>query len=348
MILVLSLIILSDRLLLVKFGNTLWEFDPQLYYKHIPNIVRNWGPEFNNKLIKINSLGFHDDEISIDKLPGEFRIFVLGNSITMGHGVTKDETFSNQLEKRLNKVNYIKKFKRFQVINMGVQGYSTYQELEMLKRYWKLKPDLILISFCLNDVTEPFDVLRKFGGTGFDYHQVDQSEEYVKNYFFNKTGYGKLINHLKFRNKIKSSKQKELKEVYDLCKNSFDYSFIKKWKIILKDLEEIYTISKNNNIPIILLIFPYTFQFFRKDLQSPQKILINDSNKFNIKYINFNNIFEDIILSRKHVNESIKQSKDRFNKYYYLDEDHLSTYGHKLVSKIIFPVVKKYISFMGE
>jgi len=44
----------------------------------------------------------------------------------MGHGVSKDETLANQLERLL--AGSSKPFTSFQVINAGVQGYSTFRE----------------------------------------------------------------------------------------------------------------------------------------------------------------------------------------------------------------------------
>jgi hypothetical protein len=51
----------------------------------------------------------------------------------MGHGVTSDETFANQLERQLLKASG-RKYDHYQIINAGVQGYSTFQEFHVLER----------------------------------------------------------------------------------------------------------------------------------------------------------------------------------------------------------------------
>ena len=72
-----SIIVLSDRLLLAKYGLPLWVPDAENHYYHRPKVVRSWGKEFGNKLIRINSYGHHDDEFPIQKDKGEFRGIVL-------------------------------------------------------------------------------------------------------------------------------------------------------------------------------------------------------------------------------------------------------------------------------
>jgi hypothetical protein len=49
----------------------------------------------------------------------EFRGLMLGDSITMGHGVTRNEAFANQLEEMMKARHPTASF---QIINAGVQG----------------------------------------------------------------------------------------------------------------------------------------------------------------------------------------------------------------------------------
>ena len=46
-----------------------------------PNFDGTWA----GVSIKTNSLGFRDEEIPLDKQPGEFRILCLGDSVTLGY-----------------------------------------------------------------------------------------------------------------------------------------------------------------------------------------------------------------------------------------------------------------------
>lgn len=47
--------------------------------------------------------GHHDENFPLKKNNNEFRGIIIGDSITMGHGVTNGEAFPNQLEHILKK-----------------------------------------------------------------------------------------------------------------------------------------------------------------------------------------------------------------------------------------------------
>jgi lysophospholipase L1-like esterase len=94
--------------------------------------------------VKINSYGFRDKEHNYKKEKDVFRILVLGDSFAEGLQVPLEQTFPYILEKRLNSaIN-----KRFEVINLGVSGFSTAQEYLTLKYYGlRYQPDLVILAF---------------------------------------------------------------------------------------------------------------------------------------------------------------------------------------------------------
>lgn len=97
-----------------------------------------------------NSHGFRDPERSIAKGANTFRILSIGDSITFGMGVRFDAVYSQQLEKVLNATF---RSPRFEVINMGVAGYNTRQELIALKEKGiRYEPDLVILGFYWNDI----------------------------------------------------------------------------------------------------------------------------------------------------------------------------------------------------
>lgn len=78
-----------------------------------------------------------------------YRILGLGDSFTFGQGVKDADTYLRQLEVLLQ-ARYPRKF--FQTINLGVPGYNTAQEYQMLlHRGLAYKPDLIIVGFTLSD-----------------------------------------------------------------------------------------------------------------------------------------------------------------------------------------------------
>jgi lysophospholipase L1-like esterase len=109
-----------------------------------PGITAVYGePEFRIEVTH-NSRGFRGPEVPASKPPGKIRVLVLGDSFTYGIGVADDETFSARLA-QLDP--------RLEVLNTGVNGYGTAQELLSLRDDGlALRPDLVLVAFFWNDV----------------------------------------------------------------------------------------------------------------------------------------------------------------------------------------------------
>lgn len=76
---------------------------------------------------RINSLGLRDAEVEMPKPSNTFRILVLGNSMAFGVGVKQDRVFTEVLEGLLNENALINH--QVEVVNAGVPGYGTAQEL---------------------------------------------------------------------------------------------------------------------------------------------------------------------------------------------------------------------------
>ena len=102
--------------------------------------------------VRINDLGFRDPRnYSLAKTPGTFRILVLGDSVTFGHGAFYETTYPYLLEQRL------KAWRAdidWQVWNLGVPGYNTADELAYLKEVGgRYNPDMVVVGFFPNDLS---------------------------------------------------------------------------------------------------------------------------------------------------------------------------------------------------
>ncbi len=101
--------------------------------------------------VRINNLGFRDPRAyTTEKAPGTFRILVLGDSVTFGHGATFETTYPYLLEERLNAW---RPDIGWQVWNLAVPGYNTRQELRHLEEVGpRFHPDLVIVGFYPNDI----------------------------------------------------------------------------------------------------------------------------------------------------------------------------------------------------
>ena len=129
--------------------------EPNAVYRHKSPDVTVW--------FRINSQGMRAErDYPYEKPPGTKRIVSLGDSYTVGFEVDVDETFSSVLERELNARGH-----QVEVLNAGVSGFSTAEQYLYLEReLWKYDPDMIVISFFVNDLVDNTraDLLRLSDG----------------------------------------------------------------------------------------------------------------------------------------------------------------------------------------
>ena len=99
--------------------------------------------------VTINSLGYRGPEIERDKPPHVVRILCLGDSGTFGQFVNDADTLSSNLEHLLRQEHL-----SVEVINGGVPGTTIVDQMEILKRSMVLKPDVVILTFSENDITD--------------------------------------------------------------------------------------------------------------------------------------------------------------------------------------------------
>jgi len=105
--------------------------------------------------IRFNSMGMYDTNHSLKKDDGVFRILWVGDSFAQTLQVDEPQTAHQQLEDLLNE-HLGGSGHSFEIINTGVIGWSTGQELLYYREQGKLyQPDLVLLLFFMgNDVND--------------------------------------------------------------------------------------------------------------------------------------------------------------------------------------------------
>ena len=143
-------------------GDSYYLRDPRRFWVPIPNstIQAEW---VGKDGAKISSYSTRGSEPEIPKPDDVFRVLVMGDSGTFGFGVNDNETWPAYLEECLN--TSVQKFapegqnssqsitRRIEVINAGVNGYSTHQAVEHYKILEPIMdPDLVIMSTGRNDI----------------------------------------------------------------------------------------------------------------------------------------------------------------------------------------------------
>ncbi len=128
--------------------------DPVTGQMHRPN-VEGWYREEGGAFVRINSAGLRDREHAKAKPAGVVRIVVLGDSYAEALQVPLEQTFWAILERELNACRAFGP-NIVEIINLGVSGFGTGQELLAL-RTWGLayRPDIVLLAFLTgNDISD--------------------------------------------------------------------------------------------------------------------------------------------------------------------------------------------------
>lgn len=122
--------------------------------------AQGWYLKEGHAYVRINSDGFRDREHRRAKPPGTIRVAVLGDSFTEARQVPMREDFTSVMERALNRGCRLSRGRHVEVLNFGVIGYGTAQELITLReRVWKYSPDIVVLAFFTgNDFSDNWPV----------------------------------------------------------------------------------------------------------------------------------------------------------------------------------------------
>lgn len=218
----------------------------------------NYRGYFNENLTvkhETNTHGFRGPDFLTQKASSTIRIIFLGDSFTFGEGVYLEDTFPEQFKKMAQKNNLFKN-NDLEIINLGVGGYNTSQAVALLEEFaLDLKPDYIVLSYTLNDAeTNLFFIVNE--------NLMRQNREEIVPENISQTlnippviSWSKSIKAI-WKISINKKQTKKLINYYQ--------SIYKKhqpgWKDTQKALAKLSEISQQNNIPVVITIFPLLYE----------------------------------------------------------------------------------------
>jgi lysophospholipase L1-like esterase len=141
-----ALILSEFALRLLGYSNpVLWTYDDVLGSRLYPG-AEGWFRSEGEAYIKISGAGLRDREHAVTKPPNTLRIAVLGDSMSEALQVPEEKAFWSVLERQLK--SCIAAGKQIEVINFGVSGYGTAQELLTYShRAAQYSPDVTILAF---------------------------------------------------------------------------------------------------------------------------------------------------------------------------------------------------------
>jgi lysophospholipase L1-like esterase len=106
-----------------------------------------WWQKEGRAHIRINRFGFRHGDRGPEKPPHAMRVAVLGDSFIEAFQVPDEQTLCHVVERELAGCEAICS-NVVEVLNFGVSGYGTAQQLQMLQHYvWDYKPDVVVLAF---------------------------------------------------------------------------------------------------------------------------------------------------------------------------------------------------------
>lgn len=128
-----------------SFSKSIIEHDSQLGWRHKPNSSAIIASLEYRVRVDYNAQGLRGPSRHYQKPADITRILVVGNSFVDGTTVELKDRVTEVMEASLGP--------RYEVINLGVAGYSTGQEILLLDQEgWKYQPDIVVLAFHYNDL----------------------------------------------------------------------------------------------------------------------------------------------------------------------------------------------------
>ena len=150
---VLLVLLLELLLWAIKFHRPICEFDPYLSFKEsVPVLVT--AEYTNEKWLTLNprlKAYFNPIAFRKDKPPGLRRIFVLGESATLGFPFGDPGSYAWFMKLGLDQVD---PDHQYQVINLGAFGFASYRILRVFREILNYQPDLITVMTGQNEFLE--------------------------------------------------------------------------------------------------------------------------------------------------------------------------------------------------
>lgn len=294
---------------------------------HIQSTILLIAPDQHFATININSQGFRGPEISLEKPPNTYRIFVMGGSTTYGVGATSDETTIPGF--LAQKFNTIDSDIAIEIINAGVGGAESTAEVYRIKNIlWDFEPDLFIIFDGVNDAqNDPYELdLNKA--------ENDQKEEIqffkFANFPYYRTPF--VIYDVLFRDNVDIM----FKEIDDSLIPNRIYHWKNNWI-------ETCTLNKEKGIKTLLVVQPMLGSG-NKPL-SPDESKIVPHSELQLRAI------DGFAESLPELDEYCDKTADLRNLFYnvpeplYFDLFHTTDFGNEIVAQKLFelsyPMVKE-------
>ena len=300
--------------------------DDRLGWKLRPGAVDRWG----EVEVRVNERGFRGPVVPYEKPRGVARVVYLGDSVTFGYRVARwEDTYPFVMEGLLATRDSLS----VETVNLAVEGYSQWQQaLVLADEGDRYQPDLVVVGFVLNDVTEMF-YLARFGGPDEGY-QLRHSYTSRWDRLLSKSALVYQVQNVTREIKAKRKLGEDLRlgairqqalDVETLMRHPDQANVKTAWDIALADLQSIVDHCAARDVPVLVVVFPFAVQLSHPEGSSaPQRVLESYARARGIE------TFDLLPPLVEHARSTGVTADSLF-----VDHDHLSVEGHRVVAVML-------------
>jgi len=304
-----------------------------------------------------NSRGLKDFEIA-PKTGDEFRVLCVGDSYSMGHGLSIDESFPKVLERLLRAD---RPRSHISVVNFGVGGYGPWQELSKLKdEGFDLQPDLVILQlYAENDIRDELERIgKRLQSTDAGYHRWSKMRNYSElrralrrksALFFlvdNKwqtLDFGIQLRPLRIRFTDPNSGQIPGRPwILETSLKNYYPELVEGWQLLEESVRGIRDECQSRSIPLYTLPIPADYELgvtmVRRALDLLGANIDPEQYDFSTNRRLMTAMLEKLALPEVDVYTPLAQSTGP-SRYYWDHDRHFNTVGAQLVAELLKPVV---------
>lgn len=214
--------------------------------------------KWHERHVGFNNYFRRDHQFEAKKQPGEFRIAVMGDSISFGGGIEDpNDRFSNLLETKL-RGDGLNVF----VYNLGISGTGSEDQIKDFDNFKHLNFDLLIWQYFLNDVNPPD------GGEGTRIININQDKFKPPRLIRRLTDRSFFLDWLYWR--LSAKYDDTFKQLLAADLNAYENpELLSRHQQAIK---QFLAQTKKDKLPVVVIIFPFMFQ----SLLTPKADIIYD------------------------------------------------------------------------
>ncbi len=327
-------IVSTDRLMGVIFppplpSRSIFEMHPRRGWAHIPFAVESGrDTHAGNVSVQLDGNGLRVEYgAPIREIDSDNRILFLGDSVTFGYYRKSSETFAMLTADFLNKAH---PGKNIVSLNAGVTGYDTSQEYDLLVHDgFRLRPRLVVLGICLNDVTKQFDP-----ASGPDQRRHPEFAQARPPTHW--SGWVRAAMRLVRRIQYGASERDaaaRIEHFYfsELLAEPATPRVAESWNRVKEELKKIVTACRERDVPLVVLGFPIRRQLALEGAgDAPQQRLTQICRELDVAFIDLLPVFK-----------GTEPASEKLAERFFPDQTHPTLIGHRLAAESLVEFLER-------